>query len=109
MSRRDGATSADHRSFSSTEDLFDLLAFALADVVPGMSGRAAVDRAAPAGGDVLRDVGRDLHVAQFGDEARIIVPLVGAECDVTARDVAEHYQRRIALAKPIGGRHAGRD
>src|SRR3954466_10088465 len=88
------------------EYLFDQLAFALADLVSRVARGPRVDRAAAARRDVLRDVRRDIHPAQFGDDGRIVVPLVGAERDPAARPPFDHDEGGVAFAEAVGRRHA---
>ena len=59
------------------EALLDQLALPLTDGVAGMARRAAIDRAAAGARRVLRDMRRDVHRAQLGDEVARVVRLVG--------------------------------
>ncbi len=54
---------------------------------------------------MLRDVGRDRHAAQPGDEIPRVVALVTREGDaVLTGQALEHHQRGIPFAMPIGRR-----
>src|SRR6266851_10099188 len=82
------------------EDLFDALAFPLADSVPGVAGGALIDRTRPIRG-VLRHVRRHLDEPEGLDEVPRVIAFVGPDGDpVRGRHVAEHLQRRGALPVP---------
>src|SRR6266852_3576969 len=82
------------------EDLFDALAFPLADSVPGVAGGALIDRTRTIRG-VLRHVRRHLDEPEGLDEVPRVIAFVGPDGDpVRGRHVAEHLQRRGALPVP---------
>ncbi len=78
------------------ERLFDQFAFLLTDGVAGVPRCAGVNRGCSAL-VVLRDVRRDTHCAQIGDEVGGVVAFVGADRDATLRS------RIMSLDHELGG------
>jgi hypothetical protein len=75
---RAASASRGRHGLGPAERLLGALALLLADRVTGMARRRSVDRRGPVG-RVLRNVWRDVEVAQIVDEPAHIVSLVGTE------------------------------
>src|SRR5690606_600123 len=105
----DGLPDAPDR-LAPAEVLLDALALDLTEPVALVTGRSAVDGAAPIPGVVVRHMRRHLPAAACVDEVARVVGLVGAHRPRTAcRHRIEHRQRCGALAEPVGVRNERTD
>ena len=85
------------------EDLLDALPETLADGVAGMSSRAAVDAGAAMLGDVLSDVGGDVHVSTSSDEVDYVVVLIASHRHVanSVDGVSQHLKGDRSLGGSV--------
>jgi len=91
------------------EGLFDLLATALTERIPGMARGPDVDRTALLA-RVLRDVRRDAHAANGLDPRGDVEVLVATDGHTgREREFAEHVQGRITFGGAQGIGHGGVD
>src|SRR5687767_6871305 len=84
------------------EALLDSFAEPLAPEIPGVTGRAPVERRAAGAGIVAGDVRGDPAFAAVGHELGDVIGLVGRERAALApRQAIEHRERGVALGKAV--------